>query len=128
MSYFRIVTIIFSLLTLASITGVTIFLYNQGFYPAVKEWNNTLEIWVDADSDLYPAKFNYLTLFGMIMLSVYIIPVILRPLDFMYNLLSYISGFLSYFLLLPIFLNVMQVYSMSNLHDISWGNRPTNAH
>ena len=27
--------------------------------------------------------------------------------------------------LLPIFINVMQVYSMSNLHDISWGNRPS---
>jgi len=62
------------------------------------------------------------------MLSVYLVPVILRPLDFIYNLASYISGFLSYFLLMPIFLNVMQVYSMSNLHDISWGNRPTNAH
>jgi cellulose synthase/poly-beta-1,6-N-acetylglucosamine synthase-like glycosyltransferase len=62
------------------------------------------------------------------MLSVYLVPVILRPLDFIYNLFSYVSGFLSYFFMMPIFLNVMQVYSMSNLHDISWGNRPTNAH
>ena len=62
------------------------------------------------------------------MLSVYLVPVLLRPLDFIYNLFSYVSGFLSYFFMMPIFLNVMQVYSMSNLHDISWGNRPTNAH
>lgn len=30
-----------------------------------------------------------------------------------------------YILMLPTFINIMQIYSMSNLHDISWGNRPT---
>ena len=27
--------------------------------------------------------------------------------------------------MLPTFINVMQIYGMCNLHDISWGNRPT---
>lgn len=27
-------------------------------------------------------------------------------------------------IMLPIFSNIFQVYAMSNLHDISWGNRP----
>jgi cellulose synthase/poly-beta-1,6-N-acetylglucosamine synthase-like glycosyltransferase len=30
-----------------------------------------------------------------------------------------------YILMLPTFVNIMQIYSMSNLHDISWGNRPS---
>lgn len=27
--------------------------------------------------------------------------------------------------MMPTFINVMQIYSMANLHDISWGNRPS---
>jgi len=59
------------------------------------------------------------------MLSVYVIPMVLRPLDFLFNMHRYLIGLTSYLLLLPTFVNVMQVYSMSNLHDISWGNRPS---
>jgi hypothetical protein len=59
------------------------------------------------------------------MLSVYLIPMVLRPLDFIFNMHRYLIGLTSYLLLLPTFVNVMQVYSMSNLHDISWGNRPS---
>ena len=39
MSYFRIITIIFSFLTLASLTGIVLFLTNQGFYPPVKQYD-----------------------------------------------------------------------------------------
>jgi hypothetical protein len=58
------------------------------------------------------------------MLSVYLLPMILRPIDFLFNMPQYLIGLVSYILLLPTYINVMQVYSMSNLHDISWGNRP----
>lgn len=34
---------------------------------------------------------------------------------------------ISYILLLPTFINIMQIYAMCNLHDISWGNRPSAA-
>ena len=50
---------------------------------------------------------------------------VLRPIDFLQNIPQYTIGLVSYILLLPTFINVMQVYSMCNLHDISWGNRPT---
>ena len=59
------------------------------------------------------------------MLSVYLLPILLRPLDFLYNAPHYIIGLISYIVLLPCFINIMQVYSMCNLHDISWGNRPS---
>ena len=78
--------------------------------------------WVDLDE---PAHFSLLTLSGVVMLSIYIVPVILRPKDFFFNMTQYFFGLFSYFLLLPVFINVMQVYAMSNLHDISWGNRPS---
>ena len=59
------------------------------------------------------------------MLSVYFTPMLLRPIDFLFNAHRYLLGLASYLLLLPTFVNVMQIYSMSNLHDISWGNRPS---
>ena len=59
------------------------------------------------------------------MLSVYFVPLILRPFDFIYNFSGYVIGMTVYILMLPTFINIMQIYSMSNLHDISWGNRPT---
>jgi len=59
------------------------------------------------------------------MLSVYLVPILLRPIDFIFNFQQYVIGLVSYLLLLPTFINVMQIYSMSNLHDISWGNRPS---
>jgi hypothetical protein len=61
----------------------------------------------------------------MIMLSVYLLPIALRPLDFLFNAPRYLIGLVSYIILLPCFINIMQVYSMCNLHDISWGNRPS---
>lgn len=59
------------------------------------------------------------------MLSIYIVPMILRPIDFAFNAKEYIIGFGSYLLLLPMYTNLMQIYSMCNLHDLSWGNRPS---
>ena len=59
------------------------------------------------------------------MLSVFLVPIVLRPLDFIFNFTQYAIGFFSYMFLLPVFINIMQVYSIANLHDISWGNRPS---
>jgi len=41
------------------------------------------------------------------MLSIYLLPMVLRPIDFVLNPLKYLVGFVSYMLLLPIFINVM---------------------
>ena len=59
------------------------------------------------------------------MMLVFLLPMILRPLDFLGNTRNYILGFFSHLFMMPIFFNVMQIYSMCNLHDISWGNRPS---
>jgi hypothetical protein len=120
--YFRIVAAVFSVFTILSIVGISIFLLGTGFYPPVKQYNPTTEVWEDLDE---PPHFSILTLSGTIMLSIYLIPIILRPVDFIFNFPQYCIGLVSYLLLLPTFINVMQIYSMSNLHDISWGNRPS---
>ena len=45
--------------------------------------------------------------------------------DFLQNFKSYTMGFLSYMVMMPVFTNIFQIYAMCNLHDVSWGNRPT---
>ena len=59
------------------------------------------------------------------MVLVYLLPFVMRPLDFLANFKHYFFGFLAYMLMLPVFTNLFQVYAMCNLHDVSWGNRPT---
>jgi len=59
------------------------------------------------------------------MLSIYAVPFIMRPIDFLSNMGGYTVGLVSYILLIPMFVNVFSIYSMSNLHDVSWGNRPS---
>ena len=78
-------------------------------------------VWTGVDN--YP--FSYLVLAGTIMLSIYLVPMILRPIDFLNNFKGYIVGLIAYLLLIPMFSNIFSIYSMCNLHDISWGNRPT---
>ena len=51
--------------------------------------------------------FSILTLSGVIMLSVYFLPMILRPIDFILNIKQYVLGLISYLFLLPTFINVM---------------------
>jgi len=61
------------------------------------------------------------------MLSVYLVPIVMRPIDFLSNIGGYVIGLVAYILLIPMFVNVFSIYSFSNLHDVSWGNRPTDA-
>ena len=59
------------------------------------------------------------------MLSIYVVPIIMRPVDFLSNMGGYLVGLVSYIVLIPMFVNVFSIYSFSNLHDVSWGNRPS---
>ena len=120
--YFRVVASIFSVMTILSVLGISTFLAQTGFYPPVKQYDVDTKQWHDLPE---PPHFSLLTLSGVVMLSIYIVPIFLRPKDFFFNMPQYFFGLMSYFLLLPVFINVMQVYAMSNLHDISWGNRPS---
>lgn len=122
-NYFRIIAAFFSFLTISTLIGITYFLITQGFHPLEKMWDPKKWTWVVAEP--VHTYFSVLTLAGYIMLSLYFVPMILRPVDFARNVPKYVIGLVSYILLLPTFINVMQIYSMSNLHDISWGNRPS---
>ena len=59
------------------------------------------------------------------MLAIYVVPFLLRPVDFLENFKGYTVGLISYLILIPMFTNIFSIYAMANLHDISWGNRPT---
>lgn len=70
-------------------------------------------------------NFSVLVLCGVIMLSIYTVPMLMRPVDFLSNMGGYLVGLVSYIVLIPMFVNVFSIYSFSNLHDVSWGNRPS---
>ena len=130
MSYFIAVAWIMGFLTLTTLFGITFFLSSQGFYPNVAEKTCVVNAktgekvcdWNDVPGEYY---FSLLTLAGFLMLSMYIMPFIMRPLDYLANFKNYTFGFISYMLMMPVFTNVFQIYAMCNLHDVSWGNRPT---
>jgi hypothetical protein len=123
MPYFRVVAGIFSVLTLTTIGGIVYYLSKTGFIMNEMEYNPATQHY----QDVVPVvqHFNVLTVAGIIMLVVYLMPFIMRPLDFIDNASSYIVGLISYLILMPMFINVFSIYSMCNLHDVSWGNRPT---
>lgn len=51
--------------------------------------------------------FSVLTLCGVIMLAIFLLPMLMRPLDFIENFPQYFFGLFSYLLLLPTFINVI---------------------
>lgn len=132
MLYFNIITVIFSMMTISTLIGIMISLAGQGLTPLSK-------ILVCPDGPKDPKchfenvvvdgkdkrEFSLLTLSGIIMMSVYFLPMMLRPVDFVMHFRGYVIGMLTYILMLPTFINIMTIYSMCNLHDISWGNRPS---
>lgn len=58
-----------------------------------------------------------------ISLSSYILPVMLNCCHI--NLIHTFFGMFSYLFLAPTYINVFVVYSFSNIHDVTWGNRAT---
>ena len=116
-----VTTVLFGLMTLSCIFGMCFYLANTGFFPEEKVFDKATWQW----NGVGVYYFSPLVLAGVIMLSVYLVPMVMRPIDFLENLASYLVGFLSYLCLIPMFTNVFQIYAMSNLHDISWGNRPS---
>lgn len=87
MTYFKIIAGILSLLTITSIFGIAVFLFETGIYSN--------------------GQLNILTLSGVVMLSIYLLPMILRPLDFLFNFKQYIVGLFAYIIMLPVFINIM---------------------
>ena len=128
MPYFRVVSLILAILTLMTLIGICYFLAQQGLYPPVSE----CKVPKDAPDDpcvwapVSPPEeyFSTLCLAGIIMLTIYVLPMFMRPLDFCENIKNYVVGFFSFMVMMPVFTNVFQIYAMCNLHDVSWGNRP----
>ena len=119
--WFNIVVVAFGFLTATSIFGMIYYLTYSGFYPHEKQYNTYTKEWMPLEE----TNFSYLVLAGVIMLSIYAVPIIMRPVDFLKHMGGYLMGLLSYILLIPMFVNVYSIYAFSNLHDVSWGNRPT---
>jgi len=120
-AWFNIVTVAFGFLTALSVFGMVFYLITSGFFPHEKEYNEGMKEWIPKDE----TNFSVLVLAGVIMLSIYVVPMILRPVDFLSNLGGYIVGLFTYILLIPMYINVFSIYAFCNLHDVSWGNRPT---
>ena len=118
-SIFLFLMAIFGVLLILTMSGIIIYLSTVGFYPHEQVYVNWH--WVEEET----RNFSFLVLSGVIMCTVFLIPMILRPLDFLSNTRNYLLGLLSYLFMMPTFINIMQIYAMCNLHDISWGNRPT---
>ena len=121
--WFRVLVGAFGLVTIVCITGVIFFLINQTFYPPEKHYITDEKRWEDTGN----YYFSWLVLAGVIMFSIYAIPIIMRPIDFLQNIPGYLVGLFTYIFLIPMFINVFSIYAFSNLHDVSWGNRPTSS-
>jgi len=127
MIYFYIISALFSFLTIASLIGIGATLIKTGI--------NAQELDCIPDNPLIPDSpctwkkqhrwhKSYLTISGIIMIGVFILPIVMRPMDALFHLKGYLIGMLTYIFMLPTFINIMAIYSMSNLHDVTWGNRP----
>ncbi len=116
--FFIFLMTFFGLLLIASMVGIILYLAETGIMPEEEYYDGIS--WVP----LGVYNFSTLVFAGAIMFAVFLIPMILRPLDFLKNFMNYTMGLFSYLFMMPTFTNIMQIYAMCNLHDISWGNRP----
>jgi hypothetical protein len=132
MFYFYLFSTIFSVLTICSLIGIVASLAATGINPLEKDCRPVSPLpgadceWHELHGDSH-RHISYLTVSGIIMSCVFFIPMFMRPMDFLFHMKGYVIGMLTYVLMLPTFINIMAIYSMCNLHDISWGNRPSAA-
>jgi len=128
--YFKVLSVFLAFCTMFSLLCIFCFLKNTGFHPSVMEYicdeDKRVCIWEDVTDEFKGAPyFSWTVLCGYAMFTVFFFPMILRPIDFIKNATSYLIGMTTYVVLLPVFTNVMSIYSFCNLQDVSWGNRPS---
>lgn len=73
---------------------------------------------------LKDAKISLLLLACFLTFMINLISIVLR-LFCSRNLKAYLIGLFAYLFMIPTYMIIMQIYAMANLHDLSWGNRPT---
>ena len=71
------------------------------------------------------SEYSLSLLFIGVVISSYIIPLVthlntLRPVDFL-------KGVVYSIMLTPTFINIIVMYAICNIHDVSWGSRPSGA-
>ena len=99
---FMLVTIVFGLLTIACIFGMAFYLSVTGFEPEEMKFNK--ETWTWEPEGV--THFSWLVVAGVTMLGIYVVPIVMRPLDFLENFRGYVIGLISYLLLIPMYSNV----------------------
>ncbi len=100
-SIFIFLMCIFGFLLLFTMFGIIYYLIKTGLIAQTQVYNNGA--WQPIDE----SHFSYLVLSGIIMMCVFLIPMILRPLDFLSNTRNYILGLCSYLFMMPTFINIM---------------------
>lgn len=134
MFYFKASSVFFSLATLSTILGIAALEISTGLHPQMQIYDTGAKAWypcfegpehMNPDGSPVPiTHFHVLLISTFVMLSVYATPMLIRPIDFLFNFWKYLIGFVTYLFMMPVFITCMNIYSMCNLHDISWGNRP----
>ena len=87
MTYFRVIGVIFSVLVLACFAGVIGYMAATGMHAYEMHWVEAapgMGRYVRRDDELQ--RVSRLTVAGTIMLCVYLLPFLLRPMDFLLNL------------------------------------------
>lgn len=131
MFYFKTSAVFFSVATLSTFLGIAYLEFSTGLNPQMQIYDQQSKAWypcyeapVDGKAPVPITHFHVLLISTCVMLAIYFIPMLLRPIDFALNFPKYIIGWITYMFMMPIFVTVMNIYAMCNLHDISWGNRP----
>ena len=84
------------------IFGMAFYLSVTGFEPEEMKFNK--ETWTWEPEGV--THFSWLVVAGVTMLGIYVVPIVMRPLDFLENFRGYVIGLISYLLLIPMYSNV----------------------
>jgi MFS family permease len=95
----------------------SVFVVIFGIFSYVSIGVGFLYFWQNS-TNLYVAFLLAATLVGS-----YVIPPLFN--FFRMSLIKYFFGVIILLFLLPTYVNIIIIYSMANLHDVSWGNRAT---
>lgn len=108
MGYFRLVLAFFQVYTLCCLYGTYSMLRSFGLWESSGALN------------VYVAQF-------LVSWVVLLCPFALKPVDALQNMGGYLVGLPAYYLSYFWWYVIITIYSMCNLDDVSWGNRPANA-
>jgi len=108
MDYFRVILYFFQFYTICCLWGTISMLRSFGLWESSGNLN------------VYVAQF---VLTWLVLLC----PFYLKPIDAIQNIGSYMAGLPAYYLSFFWWYVIITVYSMCNLDDVTWGNRPANA-